>query len=151
MSITTEEVPYGSEKYKELLKLRYEVLRKPLGTELTDKDTALDDKEFHLAAVEGQTIAGCVLLRPLSPDLIKLRQMAVSDHYQGKGIGAKLVTYAEEVAAERGFKVMEMHAREFARGFYEKLGYVTEGEHFIEATVSTIKMHKSLKKYKPHL
>jgi len=145
MPVFIEEVAFGSTNYKTLLKLRHEVLRKPLSLELSGKDTATDDKEFHIAAFENESPIGCVLLRPISADTIKLRQMAVSDAYQGIGVGAKLVRYAEALAATRGFKTMEMHARKSAQGFYEKLGYVVEGDEFIEATVPTIKMRKPLK------
>ncbi len=145
MAIKIEEVAFGSEEYKALLKLRFEILRKPLGLKLSDKDVATDGKEFHIAAFENGNAVGCVLLRPISADTIKLRQMAVSDACQGQGVGAKLVKYAEELAAARGFKTMEMHARKFAQGFYEKLGYVTEGEEFVEATVPNIKMLKPLR------
>ena len=145
MTINIQEVAYGSEGYKALLKLRYEILRRPLGLELSTKDVAVDDKEFHIAAFDNGNAVGCVLLRPINTDVIKLRQMAVSDECQGQGVGAKLVRYAEELAAVRGFKIMETHARTFAKGFYEKLGYTAEGEEFTEVTVTTIKMVKILK------
>lgn len=144
MTITIKEVPFDSEEYKEVLQLRYEILRKPLGLEVSAKDVATDDKEFHIAAFEDEKIIGCVVLRPLTADIIKLRQMAVSGSQQGKGIGTKIVKYAEELAASRGFKIMETHARTVAQGFYERLGYVTQGGAFIEATVPNIKMLKSL-------
>jgi len=144
MKIDIREVAFASEEYKSLLKIRYDVLRKPLGTELSAKDIEADDKEFHVAVFDGANAIACVLLRPINADIIKLRQMAVTDACQGQGIGAKLVLHAEELAASRGFKTMELHARKFAQGFYEKLGYATEGEEFIEATVPNIKMFKSL-------
>ncbi len=145
MTSPIKEVPFSSDEYKEILKLRYEILRRPLGLEVSAKDVATDDKEFHIAAFDDGKIIGCVVLRPINSDIIKLRQMAVSDACQGKGVGAKIVKYAEELAASRGFKTMETHARTVAQGFYEKLGYVAEGEAFIEATVPNIKMHKALK------
>jgi len=144
MTLKIEEVAFGSEKYKALLEIRYEILRKPLGLELCEKDTASDSNEIHIAAFEDEQPVGCVLLRPIDSNTIKLRQMAVSDSYRRLGIGAKLVGYAEELAATRGFKTIEMHARKSAQVFYEKLGYATEGEEFIEVTVPTIKMHKRL-------
>lgn len=144
MTIAIQEVAFASEEYREILKLRYEILRRPLGLEVSAKDVATDDKEFHIAAFDNGKIIGCVVLRPITHDIIKLRQMAVYDAYQGKGIGTKLVRYAEELASSRGFKTMETHARTVAQSFYQKLGYVAEGEAFIEATVPNIKMLKSL-------
>jgi GNAT superfamily N-acetyltransferase len=144
MAVKIEEVAFGSEKYKALLEIRYEILRKPLGLELSAKDTASDSSEFHIAAVADEQPVGCVLLRPIDSKTIKLRQMAVSDAYRGQGVGAKLIGYAEALAAARGFKTMEMHARKSARVFYEKQGYAAEGGEFIEVTVPTLKMWKHL-------
>jgi GNAT superfamily N-acetyltransferase len=144
MTIYIREVAFAGKEYQALLPIRYEILRKPLGLELSDTDIAGDDKEFHIAAFDHANAIGCVLLRPISTDTIKLRQMAVIAAYQGRGIGAKLVGCAEELAKARGFATIEMHARKFAQGFYEKLGYVSKGKAFIEVTVPTIKMVKPL-------
>lgn len=146
MIINIKEVPFGSDSYKTLLDLRYEVLRKPIGMELRPKDTELDSTEYHIAAFDGAEIIGCVLLRPLGGGAIKLRQMAVRDDYQGRGIGAKLVSYAEKLASVRSFTIMETNARKTAQGFYEKLGYRPSGNYFLEVSLHTIRMSKSLPK-----
>jgi GNAT superfamily N-acetyltransferase len=143
--IQIEEVAFGSEKYRALLELRYEILRKPLGLAVSTEDTASDEREFHIAAFDGDRPVGCVLLRPLGSDTIKLRQMAVAEVLRNQGLGAKLVRFAEKLAAARGFKTIEMHARRSAQVFYEKLGYAETGPEFIEVTVPTVKMWKSLK------
>ena len=144
MTVIIEEVVFGSKKYQQLLALRDAILRKPLGTQLSEKDTATDDKEFHIGAFDGEAAVGCIVLRPLEGGIIKLRQAAVADDYQGQGIGAKLVRFAEALASARGFTAAQMHARITAQIFYEKLGYSVEGEAFIEATVLNIKMHKAI-------
>jgi len=144
MTITIQEVPFGSESYQRVLDVRYEVLRKPIGMELRDKDVEQDHTEFHIAAFDRNAIIGCVLLRPLEAGAIKLRQMAVLGSYQGQGIGAKLVEFAEKLAAARGFTSVETNARKTAQGFYEKLGYVPVGEDFIEVSLHTLKMCKRL-------
>lgn len=144
MTITIKDVPFGSEHYRQTLAVRTDVLRTPIGMVLREKDVATDDKEFHIAAFDGERMIGCVLLRPLTHDHIKLRQMAVVDGYQGQGIGAKLVQFAEQFAAQKGFKTVETSARKTAQGFYEKLGYAVVGEPFMEVDLHTIKMTKSL-------
>jgi predicted GNAT family N-acyltransferase len=139
-----KEIPYGSPLYEATKAFREEVLRRPLGLVLSDKDIAGEDTQIHIAAMEGETVVGTVLLKPLSGGCIKLRQMAISPTLQGNGAGRQLVQFAESVAKVRSSHTMEMHARVFAQGFYEKLGYQATGEPFIEATVSTIKMTKTL-------
>jgi GNAT superfamily N-acetyltransferase len=144
MPMNIEEIAFGSEKYKSLLKLRYEILRKPRDIELSDKDTAADDKKIHIAAFENEKPVGCVLLKPLNAQTLWLHQMAVLKEHQGQGIGARLIRHAEALAAARGFSMIDMHANRSAQGFYKKLGYVTEGEEFIENAVPAIRMIKSL-------
>ena len=144
MSVIIRQVTFGSELYKQILDLRYEVLRKPIGLEVSEKDVALDHMEYLFAAFDGEKMIGCVQLRPLSGSLIKLRQMAVADAYQGRGIGARLVREAQRAAAEKGFASIETNARKTAQGFYEKLGYEPVGGEFMEVNLHTIKMHKKL-------
>lgn len=140
--INLREVACGSDLYRALLVIRDEVLRKPIGMVLRDKDTATDHKEFHLAAFEQDTPVGCVLLKPLGTEAIQLRQMAVLDSHRGRNIGAMLVRYAEDFARQKSFSTMETRARRTARGFYEKLGYQSREHEF--ADEHTLKMQKSL-------
>jgi GNAT superfamily N-acetyltransferase len=138
-------VPFGTPLYERTKRFREALLRTPLGLELSEQDLAGEQSQIHIAAVDRVgVVRGTVLLKPISEDTVKLRQMAVCDKVQGAGLGRKLVTFAEQVAKERGFKIIEMHARVSALGFYEKLGYATEGEKFIEVTVPTILMKKAL-------
>lgn len=123
MKMEFKEVPFGSSDYKELLDIRNEVLRRPIGMELRPKDVATDDKEFHLGAFDNGKAIGCVLLRPLSDERIQLRQMAVLDNYRGQNIGAKLVQFAEDFSRQKKYKAIETRARKTAEGFYKKLGY----------------------------
>ena len=140
-----KEISYSSEQYDATKYFREKILRLPLGLILSEKDIEGEEEQIHIAAIEDDgTIIGTVLLKPLSTSHVKLRQMAVDDTFQGNGTGRKLVLFAESLARNKGFEIMEMHARIYAQGFYEKLGYQTVGAEFIEATVPTIKMTKAL-------
>lgn len=139
-----QEAAFGSELYQQSLRLRDEVLRRPIGMTLREKDVATDDREYHIVAMARGKVIGCVLLRPLENGTIKLRQMAVADSHQGQGLGAKLVRHAEDIARQRGFVSVETNARKTAQGFYEKLGYAVSGEPFLEVKLHTIRMCKSL-------
>ena len=70
--------------------------------------------------------------------------MAVSPVLQGKGIGRVLMVFAENIARDRGYRRLTMHARKTAIGFYEKLGYKTQGEEFQEVTIPHFEMDKEL-------
>lgn len=70
--------------------------------------------------------------------------MAVLNSLQGKGIGAAMLNFAENVARDRGYRNMTMHARKTAIGFYEKLGYKIKGDEFLEVTIPHFVMEKRL-------
>lgn len=124
--------------------LREEVLRRPLGLSLKDEDLSGEVQEITLAALEGEEVIGCVLLKPLADGWIKLRQMAVAEKMQGRNIGRALVRAAERIALEKGYIRIELHARDVAAGFYRKLGYRQEGEMFTEVNIPHLKMVKEL-------
>lgn len=142
--ITIQPVAYASDDYRAICALREAVLRVPIGMVLRPEDVALDETEIHIAAFEGDTIIGCVLLRPLEHGAVKLRQMAVADSHQGRGIGADLVRAAHRIALAHGFTEMQTNARKTAQGFYEKLGYRVASEPFIEVNIHTLTMLRDL-------
>ena len=76
-----------------------------------------------IAAFEDDDMLGCCMLVEENPDTVRLRQMAVLNDLQGKGIGRALMNFAENLARDRGYKILSMHARKNAIGFYEKMGY----------------------------
>jgi predicted GNAT family N-acyltransferase len=144
MVIRFDLIPFNSEAYREALGLREQVLRKPLDLTLNEGDMINDSKEYHLGAFNQQRLVGCVSLRPISASVVKLRQMAVEPNYRGQGVGSQLLCYAEKIACNRNFKEIEMHARYKVKGFYEKFGYHSEGESFMEVTIPHILMRKKL-------
>ena len=93
---------------------------------------------------EGTELVACLVLKPLDEHCIKMRQLAVRESSQGKGFGRELVNYAHSFARERGYAEIVLHARETARGFYEKLGYEAEGDSFTEVGLPHLAMRKKL-------
>jgi len=142
--ISVKEINTGSEEYKQLLYFRDRLLRKPLGLNLFEEDLSDDAKDYIIIATEGTEIIGCVMLHPIDAEVLKLRQMATAETYQGKGLGRILVANAEETALENGFREIVLHARITAKGFYEKAGYLPFGNEFTEVTVPHIAMRKLL-------
>lgn len=137
-------VDYGTEEYQQMLKLRDEVLRKPLGLEFSDDELEKERQNMHMAAYEDERILGCCMLVEEDPETVRLRQMAVVNDVQGKGIGRALMQFAENLARDRGYKRITMHARKNAVGFYEKVGYRKKGKEFEEITIPHYVMEKEL-------
>ncbi len=139
------QVPFASPAFDELLALRDQVLRKPLGLRFHLKDISEEWRDIHLAcyADNGQLLAGLVL-KPLDAETIKMRQVAVLPNAQKKGVGTFLVREAEKMTYALGFRQMNLHARKEAVPFYKKLGYSTQGKPFTEVGIKHYAMYKKL-------
>jgi len=134
----------GSEEYSAELALRNELLRKPIGLDLYSEDLSKEGMDFHISAFSGGELVGCLILTPLGDEAFKMRQVAVKEKYQRRGIGTKLVEYSESYARENGYGRIVLAARKTAAGFYERLGYGVVGEEFIEVGMPHFKMAKDI-------
>jgi predicted GNAT family N-acyltransferase len=137
-------VDYGTAEYKQVLQLRDEILRKPLGLDFSSEELEKEKEHMHMAAYEDDQILGCCMLVKEDPETVRLRQMAVVNDVQGKGIGRALMQFAENLARDRGYRRITMHARKNAVGFYERMGYRKIGNEFMEITIPHIVMEKEL-------
>lgn len=139
-----EIVPHGTPLWREVVSLRLRILRTPLGLTFTPEELASECDEIQIAALQADTLVGCLLLTPKSPLQIKMRQVAVDTPLQGQGIGKELVLFAEKTARERGFQEIVLNARENVVPFYERLGYTIISDRFIEVTIPHLTMQKTL-------
>ena len=135
---------HGTFEYRQMVKLRDDILRKPLGLGFTPQELEEEKDNMLIAAFEDEDILGCCMLVEESPEKVRLRQMAVLNDLQGKGIGRALMNFAENIARDQGYKILAMHARKNATGFYEKMGYKIAGDEFTEVTLPHYVMEKKL-------
>lgn len=142
--LCVRELAFGSADYRAALALREEVLRRPLGRDLTSVDTEGESAHLHFGAFAEQQLLGCVLLKPLELEQVKLRQMAVAPAAHGRGVGRALVLAAEAAARDHGFTEVVLSARQSAIGFYQRLGYGEAGPVYLELNLPHILMRKSL-------
>lgn len=86
--------------------------------------------QTKLGAFIGDSMVGTLCLAPMENGTVRIKQFAVTDKLQGKGIGKKLLAYAHATAKELGYKRIELSARQNVIGFYAKAGYTAVGELF---------------------
>ena len=137
-------IDHGSNEYQQMVKLRDDILRKPLGLGFSPDELEGEKENMLIAAFEDEDILGCCMLVEENTDTVRLRQMAVLNDLQGKGIGRALMGFAENLARDRGYKILSMHARKNATGFYEKMGYRIASDEFNEVTIPHFVMEKKL-------
>jgi len=144
MPLLIRRIAHGSAGYAAAVNLRRTVLRKPLGLDFTSAQLAAEAGEIHLAAFDGEDVVGSVSLAPYDDTTLKLRQMAVDEDVQGKGLGAKLLAAAEDQTREQGKTRITLAARVVAQNFYAKNGYAVFGDVFEEVGIPHVIMRKSL-------
>jgi N-acetylglutamate synthase-like GNAT family acetyltransferase len=137
-------IDHGTREYEQMVKLRNDMLRKPLGLKFDQEELEKEKSDVLIGAFEDERILGCCLLTRLDDRTARLRQMAVPNNLQGKGIGRALMIFAENIARDLGYHSLIMHARKTAIGFYTKLGYSTRGNEFLEVTIPHFVMEKLL-------
>lgn len=139
-----KQIDHGTYEYSQMLHLRQEILRRPLQLDIYNENLESEKEDILIAAFDEEVMLGCCLLKKVDPHTVQLRQMAVQNNLQGKGIGAALMNYAENIASDNGYKKLMMHARKTAAGFYEKLGYHITGNEFLEIGIPHYIMEKKL-------
>jgi predicted GNAT family N-acyltransferase len=139
-----KQIDHGTKEYKQMVDLRYAILRKPLHLSFDPQELEKEKEDILIGAFEEEKILGCCLLTKIDNESLRLRQMAVQYNLQGKGIGASMMNFAENVARDAGYKKLVMHARKTATGFYEKLGYKISGNEFMEVSIPHYVMVKKL-------
>jgi GNAT superfamily N-acetyltransferase len=137
-------IQYGSKEYEQMVALRYQMLRKPLGLVFTEEELCKEKNNVLLGYFDEDVLEGCCMLVEANPSEVRLRQMAVLSGLQGKGIGRVLMIFAENVARDRRYKKILMHSRVTSIPFFDKLGYFINGEPFVELTIEHVVMEKEL-------
>lgn len=137
-------IDYGSPEYYKMIDLRKNILRNPLGIDFAPAELEREKDDILIGCFDDEKLEGCCLLTEIAPKTVRLRQMAVTNGLQGKGIGRVLMNFAENIARDRGYRTIKMHSRKTSIGFFEKLGYHVAGDEFQEITIPHFVMEKDL-------
>ncbi len=137
-----QQVWHNSKEYWQLVTLRDQILRKPLGLKFSKEELALENSQWHYGIfIEGIPVA-CMVFAPMSEGKIKMRQVCTTFNVQGKGIGKTLLQYCENDVQQRGYKEIICHARAASKAFYLKNDYEVIGDAFEEIGIAHYFMRK---------
>lgn len=103
-----------------------------------------DATALHFLGLEGELPLAVARVVDKGHGVAKIGRVAVLAARRGEGLGATLMEFVLTSLAERGFSEALLHAQEPVVGFYEKLGFATEGERFFEAEIPHFAMRKRL-------
>jgi predicted GNAT family N-acyltransferase len=138
-----EVVSHGSDTYREAVELRDDLLRNPMGMVTTREEQIAERDLIHVAGLRGGVVcATCLLV--LQGSSMRMKRVAVAAAVQNSGIGSDMLRFCEELALAHGAGEMVAHARKPAIRFYEKAGYVAEGDFFDEVGIPHRVVRKAL-------
>lgn len=71
-----------------------------------------------------------------------MERICILEEFRKYGLGKEIIRGLEQIAQEKGLTKVKLEAQIHAEGFYEKLGYKSEGEEFMDCNIPHILMKK---------
>lgn len=143
-------VNFKSPEYFKAIMVRYSVLKKPYGFKFSKEIISQEENEIHLVYQNNNKIIGTLILSIISKNILQLKQFAILDEYQLKGIGSLLYAFTEQYAKVNNYNKIILNARTSALQFYIKHGFIIDGKEYISprSLLPHYKMYKNFKTYK---
>ena len=103
-----------------------------------------DDAAQHFGIrIDGQLV--CVASLYLSERAARLRKFATLPAFQGHGIGTQMLQYLiDTVKHDEQLECLWLDARETALSFYQRFGFVVEGERFHKGEIAYFRVSQPL-------
>lgn len=120
--------PRTPAQLEEYFRLRWRVLREPLGYARGAERDELDHAAFHVTARDrDDRLLGIGRLHFNDVAEAQIRYMATESKRRRRGVGRAVLARLEEIAAKHGVERIVLNARLDAVGFYERVGYRVVG------------------------
>ncbi|MDZ8050758.1 MAG: GNAT family N-acetyltransferase [Aulosira sp. ZfuVER01] len=132
------------EEFAAIKAIRIAVFQHEQGVDSALEFDGKDEISQHLIAYFNQEAVGTARIRYLDNQTAKVERLAVLSKARGNRIGQQLMEKALEILASQNIPEVVIHAQEYIKALYEKMGFVQEGEIFIEADIAHVKMKKKL-------
>lgn len=140
------QVDFATPAFDRILALRDQVLRKPLNMAFTPKQISAESDDFHFGCYTNEgLLIGTLLMKVISKNTLKMRQVAVSPNSQNQGVGSFMIKQIEAwIGQHTAYTDIELAARQEAVVFYQRLGYKVQGKPFTEVGIPHRHMTKRL-------
>lgn len=128
---------------EEAKKIRSEVFVKEQG--FYDEYDEFDDIAKHMVVYSNEEpISTCRIYYNSEKESYIIGRVAVLKEWRGKNIGRRILNAAEEYIRKNGGKSVMLSGQVRVAGFYEKLGYIKQGETYLDEGCPHIWMKKNL-------
>jgi predicted GNAT family N-acyltransferase len=99
-----------------------------------------DEGALHFGVQHGDAVVSCLSVFMLNDSTCQIRKFATLEAFQGQGFGGFLFKSVLEEMAGKGVKNVCLDARTSALGFYQKFGFLPQGETFFKKDVEYVRM-----------
>jgi predicted GNAT family N-acyltransferase len=135
------------EDFERALRLRLEVFVEEQAVPLEDEQDEVEDEAWHwllFAETTGEVLAtgrlvsyqeGCQT-RPVA----KISRIAVKRSHRGRRLGEAMMLEILQTARQEGYAQAVLDSQTHALPFYEKLGFVAEGDVFEDCGIAVCQM-----------
>lgn len=113
----------------------------PIDLEMDDRDGAC----VHFLLYDSQTPVATARIRAVDTGIFKLERMAVKRTHRSGGFGRDLMTHILAKLRADGAHAVTLHAQTHVEDFYRRLGFIGEGEVYMEAGIPHRTMYQNLK------
>lgn len=126
--------------------IRKEVFVREQGVPVEDEFDAFDNLDGqceHILVYYDEQPVGTGRIRVVD-GLGKLERICILPAYRKFGLGKVIVAALEKIADQKGLSQVKLHGQTHAEGFYQKLGYRTSSDVFMEDGIPHIVMIKEI-------
>ena len=110
-----------------------------------DEFDDIDGYAFHVTAYDGEKVIGCGrFFSETDNNEYHIGRIAVLPEYRGMGIGSAIMSEIEKYCVSMGVRRVVLSAQRRAIIFYEKSGYKSRGEEYLDEGYPHIEMIKNL-------
>ena len=126
--------------------IRYTVFVEGQNVPLEIERDEFDDAAIHILARDRDTGSpiGAARIVDKGNGQAKIGRVAILDGWRGAGRGYALMRGVLEEAKAAGFTEAVLDSQAYVVGFYERLGFIAEGEEFEEAGIPHRRMRQKL-------
>lgn len=135
----------SAEEFAAALEVRIAVFVREQGGPAEDEPDEEDAAARHFLVRDGDAVVGTARLCAAEPGVVKIGRVALLPEHRGRGWGRELMLRLLQESRRAGCSQAVLHAQVDATPFYERLGFVPEGEEFIEGGIRHRKMRISLR------
>lgn len=133
---------------EDAMDVRKQVFQKDMGVDSESDFDGKDDGADHIVAYVNGKEAGTLRIRYDDDGelgkVAEFERIAVLRKFRGQNIAKQMVEYMIVYLKGNGTRGVIFKAQEHAKGFYEQLGFVQQGNAFADGGVLHVKMFKVL-------